>query len=720
MGKKSKKSKSLQNKSSKKNPFHSKPKKEKQQEQIILKNRVLKSSKNLISLERKNKDKKIKLKALKYLFIQPNKNIKNMNIKDLKEFAHKFDINADINYLVLLYLQKKEPKEFNRYIQKYKYTLHFKDAIKLQCFENDYIIKAFNEYNNNVNHIKSAKINSIENINSFSRIKIFNLLFFLLKINIDMMKDEDIEKKIISYSIPETLIFKIPNKYGNTELKYYSYLIILANLFLRDIIKENNSKVDAEDYTSSLKKGNFFNFEHQEKIEGEEVDLEEFYNRKKSLEDYLKEFNIEEEKKEEKISLTKKKENDLGNRIRNKDKFLQKLNIIQIFKENIEEIITLKDDNEIMQRIKFIIRALLFYGENDERYLILTKYSNCLKIDNNSGNNEYPNRLALKNMDYSFKQNLNNPFKCKPKYYLFPDLLTKNIIQNDNELYNSFKEFLKHIYNSKIIKDIYYLTPEFAEFLYPFDDEEILEELFEMTTFLPFPNNLLMGYTIKEIPEILISANITISESRSSFSEITSQLAQILNTCIHEQLKHFMKVLIFYNSFQFGIKKRINSNLFEIDEERKLINNIFYKTNHEQILIPLDGGEKAEIFLYGNTLGRIYFSQSLELFKLSNWDKTIPQHIENFINSKKINSEPKYVTLEQIINDNDFCEFFKILSIKFHKYLQKENETGIIFDYTMFAGKITRNITGKKANNSIYFDNSYHISFSGERRDTNF
>ena len=105
---------------------------------------------------------------------------------------------------------------------------------------------------------------------------------------------------------------------------------------------------------------------------------------------------------------------------------------------------------------------------------------------------------------------------------------------------------------------------------------------------------------------------------------------------------------------------------------------------------------------------------------MSNWDKTIPQHIENFINSKKINSEPKYVTLEQIINDNDFCEFFKILSIKFHKYLQKENETGIIFDYTMFAGKITRNITGKKANNSIYFDNSYHISFSGERRDTNF
>ena len=82
-----------------------------------------------------------------------------MNIKDLKEFAHKFDINADINYLLLLHLQKKEPKEFNKYIQKYKYTLHFKDAIKLKCFNNDYIMNTFNEYNNNVKDIKSAKIN---------------------------------------------------------------------------------------------------------------------------------------------------------------------------------------------------------------------------------------------------------------------------------------------------------------------------------------------------------------------------------------------------------------------------------------------------------------------------------------------------------------------------------------------------------------------------------
>ena len=43
-----------------------------------------------------------------------------------------------------------------------------------------------------------------------------------------------------------------------------------------------------------------------------------------------------------------------------------------------------------------------------------------------------------------------------------------------------------------------------------------------------------------------------------------------------------------------------------------------------------------------------------------------------------------------------------------------------MFDYSTFAEKNTRNITGKETNDKIIFDYSYHISFSRERRDTNF
>ena len=129
-------------------------------------------------------------------------------------------------------------------------------------------------------------------------------------------------------------------------------------------------------------------------------------------------------------------------------------------------------------------------------------------------------------------------------------------------------------------------------------------------------------------------------------------------------MKHYLKTLIFYNSFQLGINKRINSNLFEIDEERKIINavlirnkNTTRKNVYNKSLVQLDGGQKAEVLLYGHILKEITYSQSLELFKLSNWNKTIPQHIENF--NKKANknqntiSELEFLKLEEIEGDND-------------------------------------------------------------------
>ena len=721
MGKKSNKSQSQQKKDAKKNPFQLKQKTEKQQNQININKGTLKWCKSQSTL-RRNQDKKIKLKPLRDLFIQPNKNIKDMNINELKEFAHKFDINADINYNVLFHLQKNEPEEFNKYIQKYRYSLNFNDALLLNCFDKNYILNTLNEYNNNMNtyQLESAKVDSINNIHSFSKLKIFNLLFFLLKKDINKLKIEDLEKKILFYSVPETLIFKIPNKYGNIELQYYTYLIILADLLLREINGNKDSKLGAEDYTSSLNKGIFFNFKTQEKIEEEEVNLEEFYERKKILEEYLKEFDIEDKNNIQKFHTNKKKE-EKNIEYRNKDEVIEKINIIQLFEKNIKEIITLKDDIQIIQRISFIIKSLLFFDENEEKQLILTLFSKCLEINNNSEDEKYPNRLTKANLDLSFnEQDKNNPFKCKPKYFLYPDLLTKNIIQNDKELFDSFKNLLKHIYSSKIIKDIFYLIPEFSQFLYPFDDKEFLEELFEMTTFLPFPSDILMSYTFQEIPEILISVNVTASKSRTSFSKIICQLAQILNTCIHEQLRNYMKALIFYNSFQFGIKNRTNSNLFEVDEERKFINSVFFKINHEDYLNSLDEGEKEEILLYGNRLKEITFSQSLELFKLNNWDKTIPQHIKNFIEHKKIKKNNEYLEIEKIKIDKDYCEFFKVLAIKFNQYLQRKNETGVLFDYTMFAAKNTSNIFENENVDKIKVDNSYRLYFHREKRDSNY
>ena len=306
--------------------------------------------------------------------------------------------------------------------------------------------------------------------------------------------------------------------------------------------------------------------------------------------------------------------------------------------------------------------------------------------------------LALSNLNYTFKSNYNNPFNYKAYFYTFPYLLPKNIIQNDEELFKSFLDFLKYIYTSPIMKDIFYLTKEFQEFLYPFDDKEILEELLENIIFLPFPNDSLFGFTQKEFPEILISANLKEEKPYSSdFSQIICEISQIINTCIHEVFKQYIKALIFYNSFQLGINKKINCNLNEID----------------------DGGDKAEVLLYGNKLNVINFSQSLELFKLSNWKKTIPEHIENFNNHKKIVKENDSVYLESILNDNDLSNFYKLICKKFVKYVHKQNDDIIRYNYKAFVSRNPSKFNEEeKKEGEIFYDYDYSISFNRREKDT--
>jgi hypothetical protein len=68
-------------------------------------------SSNTINTIEENKEvykcKKIRLKALKYFDIKPQKDINKMNINELKTFDHYFDLNPKVNYKVLLYLKKK-------------------------------------------------------------------------------------------------------------------------------------------------------------------------------------------------------------------------------------------------------------------------------------------------------------------------------------------------------------------------------------------------------------------------------------------------------------------------------------------------------------------------------------------------------------------------------------------------------------------------------------
>ena len=292
-------------------------------------------------------------------------------------------------------------------------------------------------------------------------------------------------------------------------------------------------------------------------------------------------------------------------------------------------------------------------------------------------------------------------------------------MQSDNDLFKEFINFLKYIYTSKLIKDIYYLSLDFKDFLFPFDDEEILDELFETTIFLPFPNDPLLGFTQKERPSVLIPVNLKQSNpSLSNFSEIICQLSQIINTCLHEHLKHYIKTLIFYNSFPLGLNGRIGSNLSEINEERDLINRILIKNNNNSSIL-LDGGEKDEVLLYGNVLKNIYFGQALELFKYDNWQKSIPEHIQNFINCKNNKKKNEDICLEEIIADNELCLFYKLLVKKFIEHFRESKRNIVNYNYQTFSAKMQEGVNNEAVKEGfIRYDYSCNVNFErGKIRD---
>ena len=668
---------------------------------------------------KKDKDKivkKIKLKALKYLEIKPAKKISAMNINELKEFADKFDLNPEINFNLLLYLKNNEPDSYNTYIEKYKYTLNFQDAVKLRCFDDNLIKLMINEYNNNIKNFNLAtpKIVSKEQIISFSKIKLFNLLLFLTTAK---FKGRELAEKICSYSIPQSLVFKAPNRFGNNELLYYFYLLLFVNFLISGMYEEDNSK-EVQDFTSSSKDGLYFDFQSKKHIEKVEIDLDNFFERKKELDSYIK--GVKGYDKTTDLKIKKKS--------KNKYDILSKIDIINIFKDIIIEIIPYSDE-VILPRIKFIFYSVLFCREKETK-LVLKNLVECLKI-NKYTKNDIQNHLiyfdkkqrkileknnygdvVISQIDSYFSKIDKNPFRFKAFYYTFPLMLKQNVLQSDSEISNAFKEFLRYIYKSNIIRDIFYSTPEFNDFAFPFDDDDILEEMINLTTFLPFPCDDYEGYTEKELPDILIPIYLEKQNPNpEDFSAIICQIARIVNTCLHEQLKHYVKALIFYNSFQLGLTKRINSNLYELDEERKLVNAILIKNNNEYESISLDGGEKAEVFLYGNVLYRINFLQSLEIFKLSNWNRTIPSHIQNF-NKKKNSNKKVSKDLDDIANDEDLCEFYKILVRKYKKYVLNKNVNIIEYNFAASASIKLLEDPMEEENEYIIYDYSCEINFN--------
>lgn len=718
MGKKSKsetrKNKKFEKlKKAKKNRSHQTKKKS-------LESNSLKSS----ILKKKIRKRKNVLIPLNKMNIKPKKEINEMTIEELKEFASEFDLNPKVNYKLLSFLKTNSFHDFDKYIGKYKYTLDFQDALRLRAFDANDVKSILVEFNEN---FPNNSISGIKKIVSLSKLKLFNFLSYLLNYQQNPSAKttiQNVKNHILKYAIPETLIFKVPNRFGNSELQFYTYLTMLINYFISEIVNivDGKNEMIIEDnkfdYTSSSKEQIYFDWNTKKRGESIYIDLTDFYKRKEKLESIL-EINKSDDQNMNIISTYSKKKKDNKNLIL---RFFNECSKLYFFKDRIFEMLD-ESDEIILNKIKFIYYIMKFQDTKNKH--IIAYYSNCLKsnyMEEEIENNIYlknlkgidKSNLSCNNIDFNCINSLKNPFNFNSLYYSFPTLLEKNILQNSKELYNNFKNYIKYIYSSEIMKDIYYLCPESNDFVYPLDKEEFVNEIFDYTTFAPLDVSLLHGYTQKEIPEIIIAVNLEKENpAETDLSKIICELSQILNTTIHEQAKHYIKSLIFYNSFRFNIKKRINSNLYDYEEENKFIRGILQKYNKKQNYnnLGIDGGEKAEIYLYGKILNTIYFPQAFELFKFSNWKRTIWEHIEKFQNINNnyyINKYSDSIKCKDISNDEDLCDFLKKFIFKFMEIVNKDKENVnnkyIVFDTNASANKLSKNNDNIESDGGIIFN----------------
>ena len=667
--------------------------------------------------KRKFKEKKIVVSFKRLNTIIDEETIKNSSYEDLKIISSNFDINPIVNFKLLSILKQKSKEEYNKYISKYKYTLNYKDAKKLKCFSNDEkeIIK----------ELKSNYKDKIPEINSLSKIKLFSFLFYINNLECNFSHTENnyyknitekIKEKIISFSSEKDLNFKIPNNYGNYELQYYTYLNLFVNYFSEKLDQKRKNK-ESIDIKEIINESNelFFDWDKTSYGNKEIIDITEFELNKNKLKEFIQE-SIHKNKKKNKNGINIEKSNDKSNKINKNeeqrkyrkilcnfiDRNVKKLKkfekeIYYLFKQEI-------NDEKIIKNIEFIYYYLLFTKDGCELY---NSYPNCLLNNPSIKNDKYIDRfyqfalinnknskesikndeLTFYNLDSFFESKKDNPFCNRAKYFNYPTLLKKNIFQTNQDIYNNFKESLKNIYKSKLLEEIFYLTPEFNEFKYPLKDEEILNEMIENTIFLPYDQEELHGYTQKQFSKIYISTNIFQKEySKEDISKIVVDIGFLFNTLIYEQFNNYLKVLLYYNSFRFREKKRLCKGSSEYKQNQFFIDNlsiIFSKYKNMIIKPIIDRGYMTEVYLYGIILYKLSFSEALKMHDKSTWNLSVLEHLKEFNKNNKAILKVHDENLDNILKNKNLSNFIKDIFIQFNKYYECN---GIMkFDYSVLG-----------------------------------
>lgn len=513
---------------------------------------------------------------------------KNKQTPDLIKYCESIGINAESNYELLTKLVIIDFDLFLKYYSKYQFTLEIRQRKEIQKLIKDFKLNSMIK-----NNFIKSDLKSIREL----FLKVCDLIINIKLNEKDCLKKLKNEIISIGVFIEDDLDFLFPVNFGNIELKFNKLIIdVLFFIFGKSMGKinslENNKKDLIKTKISLFKKMKLF-FQKSGLYDDETLFkisdyLINCYYIYFEVDDSLKNF------------------------------------------DNLEKIITCCLPFELDTAVNFIEKYKYFSYDVEFKIenITLNKYYTSNLTKDSKIKLSFDKKIIevkAEDVNWNLKHNMFFQLLKSDNFtfcFRFPKLSEINYIYINNDIRNNYKALFRKILKSKIMEQCMNIDSDTNNFNYPFNDDNIIQELEDHTLFVPFPAKKFYGYSDKKSFTIFLNSYINTSDLKSIFIDFDN----LLKSEFHE-IKNIYRLYMHINDSKISlrtpeIKRKTlltneflknnlpllnenKNNLEEIYKERLISKNENDSLDYGDILEFAMNGDKQEVFFIKGSLFRL-------------------------------------------------------------------------------------------------------------------
>ena len=513
---------------------------------------------------------------------------KSKQTPDLIKYCESIGINAESNYELLTKLVIIDFNLFLKYYSKYQFTLEIRQRKEIQKLIKDFELNSMIK-----NNFIKSDLKSIREL----FLKVCDLIINIKLNEKDCLKKLKNEIISIGVFIEDDLDFLFPVNFGNIELKFNKLIIdVLFFIFGKNMGKinslENNKKDLIKTKISLFKKMKLF-FQKSGLYDDETLFkisdyLINCYYIYFEVDDSLKNF------------------------------------------DNLEKIITCCLPFELDTAVNFIEKYKYFSYDVEFKIenITLNKYYTSNLTKDSKIKLSFDKKIIevkAEDVNWNLKHNMFFQLLKSDNFtfcFRFPKLSEINYNYINNDIRNNYKALFRKILKSKIMEQCMNIDSDTNNFNYPFNDDNIIQELEDHTLFVPFPAKKFYGYSDKKSFTIFLNSYINTSDLKSIFIDFDN----LLKSEFHE-IKNIYRLYMHINDSKISlrapeIKRKTlltneflknnlpllnenKNNLEEIYNERLISKNENDSLDYGDILEFAMNGDKQEVFFIKGSLFRL-------------------------------------------------------------------------------------------------------------------